>query len=158
MIKRVSDVVNESTSQVNARAECLPLHGREKSCFFFLTEMYPNEGVRENSQQDQKAVKLAYKVDRLGSGELGSKFSLGTPGLTKANKQTKKEKKETHIFEVDKPSQGAQPPPHSPEPNRTQQEQSPPPHLNLGTSTLCIHGVKRLCPTAPDLLLRQRAV
>lgn len=72
MIKRVSDVVNESTFQVNAKSECLPLHGRENSFvfFFFLTEMHPNEGVRENSQQDRRAVKLAYEVDQLGSGEL----------------------------------------------------------------------------------------
>ena len=57
MIKRVSDVVNESTFQVSAKVECIPLHGRGK--IFFLTEMYPNGGVRENSQQDRKAVKLA---------------------------------------------------------------------------------------------------
>ena len=52
MIKRVSDVVNESTFQVSAKVECIPLHGGEKKFFFFLTEMYPNGGVRENSQQD----------------------------------------------------------------------------------------------------------
>ena len=63
-----------------------------------------------------------------------------------------------HIFEVDKPSKGAQPPPHSPQPNLTQHVQSPSPQLNLGTSTLWVHGVKRLCPTALDLLLRHRAV